>query len=142
MANTWNLTVNVTTPNINKVKITRVSEIDEDAKRMVIEAQVIASGALIYPTPVDGDVFRLEVTQTEVDGLAAPPAPSRTNQALIAIRITGQVTAFDTLLAAYRAAGTDKRGNLLTAMAAVSGVVRGGPLDTQTKPMIAAGTLT
>jgi hypothetical protein len=141
MPNNWNLTASVAVGQMQKFKITRVTELDEDNKRMVAEVQVIGGGGLIFPIG-PSDVWRLEITQTEVDGVAAHPAPSRSTETLLGVRITGLTTIFDTLLAAYRAAGADKRGSLLTAMAAVSGVVRGGPLDGQTKPMLPAGALT
>src|SRR3954470_16221766 len=135
MANTWNLTASVPVGQMQKFKIVRVDEIDEDGKRMIVEIQVIGGGGLIFPNE-GSDVWRLEITQTEVDALAAHPAPSRSTEALIAIRLKGLSTAFDTLLTAYRAAGADKRGNLLTAMAAISGTVSGGPLNAQTKPIL------
>jgi hypothetical protein len=141
MANNWNFTAPITTPNIQKVKITRVSELDEDAKRMVLELQVIGGTGVIFPP----NPWRLEVTNGAMDGLAAHPAPALGSEIVISIRLggAGVATAFDTLLTAYRAAGGDKRGNLLTAMAAISGTVAadGGPLAGQAKPAIPAGTL-
>jgi hypothetical protein len=141
MANTWNYTASIAVGQMQRNKITRITELDEDAKRMVVEVQVIGGGGLIFPIG-GGDVWRLEVLQTAVDGVAAHPAPSRSTDTMLGIRIGGLAGVFDTLLAAYRAAGADKRGNLLTAMAAVSGVVQGGPLDGQTKTMIPPGNLT
>lgn len=145
MPNTLTLTSNIAIPNAARMKIGRVTELDEDAKRMVVEMIIGSVGFnTLFPS---ANPFRLEITNAGAnggcDGLAAHPAPGVTTDAVISVRLTGAgvAAAFDTCLTAYRAAGADKRGNLMTAMQGISGVVSGGPLNGTTQPMLPPGTV-
>jgi hypothetical protein len=141
MANTLTLTANIAIPNAARMKIGRVTELDEDNKRMVVEMTVGSVGfSTLFP---NANPLRLEITNGACDGLAAHPAPAVTTDAVISVRLggAGVAAAFDTCLTAYRAAGADKRGNLMTAMQGISGVVSGGPLNGTTQPMLPPGTV-
>src|SRR3954469_7009481 len=121
MANTLSLTTNITIPNVTRMKIGRVTELDEDAKRMVVEMTAGGAGfSTVFP---NANPLRLEITNGGCDGLAAHPAPGITTDAVISVRLggAGVAAAFDTCLTAYRAAGADKRGNLITAMQGITG---------------------
>lgn len=140
MANTLTLTTPVNIPNIRVARVARITEVDEDNARMVVEVQLTGAGGVISPP----NPWRLEITNGGVDGLAAHPAPGFTTDAVIAIRLTGAgvATAFTATLTAYHAAGADKRGNVLTALQGISGTVVGGPLNGLVRPVLPPGTVT
>lgn len=141
MANTLTLTSNISIPNVARMKIGRVAEIDEDLGRMVVEVIVGSVGFnTIFP---NGNPLRLEITDGGCDGLAAHPTPGATTDAVLSVRLRGAgvATAFTVCLAAYRAAGADKRGNLMSAMQGISGTVTGGPLNGTTQPILPPGVV-
>ncbi len=138
MANSLNLAVNVPIPNITKLKVAKVTSIDEDAKRLVVEIDAQVSGGIFYKS------FALEVLNGSCGCIVAHPAPGGVGDVLTQVSITGAgvTTAFDVVLAAYQAAGSDKRGNVLTAMKAISAVTTSALFaPSTTLPALPAGTV-
>jgi hypothetical protein len=141
VANKYSFTAQVTVPNLREIKIGRVMELDEDAKRMVVEINVEGAGNVRQRR----EPWRLEILNGSTDALVAPPTPAFLEDVLVVTRLTGAgvATAFDTALAAYRSAGGDKRGNLLTALGGITGTIADPrwPANT-TAPILPAGSLT
>lgn len=140
MANKFTFTTQITVPNLKEAKISRVLEMDEDLKRMVVELNVEGANNIRQRR----DPWRLEITNGSADALVAPPSPAHLSDVLAVVRLTGAgvATAFDVALAGYRAAGGDKRGNLLTAMAGITGTIN-DPRFTPgtTAPILPPGTV-
>jgi hypothetical protein len=137
MPNTLLMTNAIPVANIRQVRVLRLTEVDEDNKRMIVELVVSnAGGTTVFP-PLP---FRLEITNTACDGLVAHPLPSRTEETLLKISLT-VAGAFDTCLAAYQAVSADRRGAFLTALKAVNGVVNGGILNGTAQNALPAGAV-
>lgn len=139
MSNTLNFTTSINLGNLNKAKVDRVTEVDEDNQRLVVVIRVEGSQAPFYAS------YPLEVRNGSCGGVAAHPAPGSVSAVMVPVALatpgTGIATAFTDVLAAYQGAGSDKRANVLNALKAITGTVQGGPLDGQTKAALPAGTV-
>jgi hypothetical protein len=142
MANTLTFTAPIAVAQVKIVKVMRLTEIDDIAKRLVAEVLLSGlTGILFPPSP-----WRLEITNGGCDALAAHPAPAKTTDSVIAVRLTGAgvATAYDTVLAAFVAGGADKFGAMLAALKGISGTVTGSgtALDGTIVPILPAGAVT
>jgi hypothetical protein len=144
MANNLAFTTAITVPNLQKCKILQVLQIDEDAASMLLQLQVLAGSGVLQRR----DPWVLRITNGYVDALVANAAPIAITDVLITVALggAGVAAAFTTALTAYRAAGGDKRGNLLTALQGISGVVQNpasevGALSGTTVPVLPAGVV-
>jgi hypothetical protein len=142
MSNTLTYTTAISVAQVRIAKVARLTEIDEAAKRLVVEILLMGlTGILFPPTP-----WRLAITNGSADALAAHPAPVRTTDSVFIVTLTGVgvATAYDVALAGFAAGGADKFGALMTALKGISGTVTGSgtALDGTTLPILGAGPVT
>lgn len=109
MPNKLTFTTSINIANLRAARVLRLHRIDEDAKTMMIEVQL--QGASM---PYD-IVYSLSIADGTCDSIQAVGSPTTILGAIASIPINVP-TAFDQILAAYRAAG-DGRSNVLTTMA-------------------------
>lgn len=139
MANTLTFTSPIIETNMTKAKILRVLAIDEDNNIIAFEVQLNGPGGVLYPA-----VFVMTLTNASgCDALVANLTPTTITDTVLQVRLSpaSTPTAFTTALTAYRSAGGDKRGNLLTALLGITGTVQGGPLNGQTVPILPVGVV-
>lgn len=142
MPNTLTFTTAIAVAQVKVAKVYRLSEVDDAAKRLVVEVLMMGlSGILFPPSP-----WRLAITNGSADALVAHPAPAKTTDSVVSVSLTGAgvATAYDTALAGFVGGGADKFGALLTALKGISGTVTGSgtALDGTTQPILGAGPVT
>lgn len=144
MANNLQFTTAVTVPNLQKCKVLQVLQLDEDNSFMLVQIQVLGGGGVLQRR----EPWVLRIANGYADALAAHPAPVAIGDAIASVALggAGVASAFTTALAGYRAAGGDKRGNLMTALQGITGVVQNpssevGALSGTTVPVLPAGTV-
>lgn len=120
MPNTLTLTTPIAIPNLRFVRTDRVLDVDEDAARMKVRLSVQGTGGRVYASPI------LEIANGQAQGIRATATPTGFGDVVeVFTTTTGVATAFDDVLAAYKANG---RTGLLTALLAL-GLVPAGAVS-------------
>lgn len=143
MPNNLQFTTQVNVPNLRNAKITNVF-VDEDGARMRIEINVTGAGGILHRR----EPWVLSITNGSADALVAQPSPAVILESMQSVSLggAGVASAYTTAIAAYRSAGGDKRGNLLTALQGISGVVQNGAAEVgalagTTQPILPPGVV-
>lgn len=139
MPNLLTLTAPIATANIRLIRIARGPDINEDDNEMTFYLLVTSMGGVVYePNP-----RILTVKNGNGCGGIAEDSNAVVGSGFlidITLRGAGVSSAFSTVLAAMT--GPDRRGQALTALKSISGIVVGGPLNGLTRPILPAGAVT
>lgn len=142
MPNNLQLTAAVPVSNIRMIKVLRVTDLDEDNKSLTVDLIISNAGGGVVFEPLP---WRMQISNTSCNAILINPAPATTASTLV-LGTLSAVGAFDAVYSAYIGAGNagDRRGALLNALKAVSGVVVGSSasaLNGTTQSALPAGTV-
>ena len=119
MPNTLTLTTPINVPNIRTVRVDRVREIDEAASVLRVRLSIEGLAGKVYLVP------ELTVANGQAMGVRATVSPVGFTDVVEVFTVSDAsvATAFDTVLAAYKASG---RTGVLTAMQGLGLLPAGG----------------